>query len=57
MSVTPQQLRDRAELIRCWQQFELGLEPPAPLNYMDTARLLDEAAEEIEIWRAARLKE
>jgi len=46
--VTPQELRDRAELLRQWGKFELGMTPPAALDYDDTMQKLDAAAAEIE---------
>jgi hypothetical protein len=42
-------LHDRADLLRCWDGFELGMVPaPAPLDYPETATMLDAAAAEIE---------
>ena len=52
MSVSPTGLRERATVFRHWNGFELGMTPPEPINFWDTADLLNEAADEIERLRA-----
>lgn len=46
--VTIEKLRERARLIRAWEKHELGQPSPGRLDYMDTARLMDDAADLIE---------
>jgi hypothetical protein len=41
-------LRTQAALIRQWDQYELGMQAPEPMDYEALARLLDEAAKRIE---------
>lgn len=42
------ELRARAELLRAWHKFELGMPPPPAFDYLATADLLQRAATIIE---------
>jgi hypothetical protein len=45
-------LQERADLVLAWDRFELGDEPPAPLEYDSMARLMLAAKAEIDHLRA-----
>ena len=45
-------LKERAQLLRAWGKFELGMTPPAALDYQDTVEKLEQAAARIEALEA-----